>query len=79
MSTAIFGGLLVATVMNFLVTPALYVIIKSLVETVFSGKHPDEHPKAGEPIESVSSPTPHPEANAFSAPSTPYFEGINPT
>jgi HAE1 family hydrophobic/amphiphilic exporter-1 len=49
LGTAIFGGLLVATVMNFLVTPALYVVVKSLVESITGGNHPSEPSDSGEP------------------------------
>jgi HAE1 family hydrophobic/amphiphilic exporter-1 len=75
LGTAIFGGLLIATVMNFLVTPALYVVVKSLVESIFRGKGPNEPPGAGEaPVGSVTStyPSVHPEATS---PSSPNFEG----
>jgi HAE1 family hydrophobic/amphiphilic exporter-1 len=83
LGTAIFGGLLVATVMNFLVTPALYVVVKSLVEFIVGGKRPKEPPDSGEPapVEPASPtfPAVHPETNAPSAtPSSSPIEGENP-
>ncbi|GAB4371635.1 MAG: efflux RND transporter permease subunit [Elainellaceae cyanobacterium] len=80
LGTAIFGGLLVATVMNYLVTPALYVVIKSLVESILGGRPPSEPPETEEPvlIEPAPPASTHPEANAPSAPSPPRIEGENP-
>lgn len=77
LGTAIFGGLLVATVMNYLVTPALYVVVKTVTESIFGGgKRPQPPPDSdGEPfVEPPASPV-HPEV---SAPSTSYIEGDSP-
>ncbi|NJO78684.1 MAG: MMPL family transporter [Cyanobacteria bacterium RM1_2_2] len=41
LGTSVFGGLLVATLVNYLVTPVLYVVIKNLTEFVFGDKRPD--------------------------------------
>ncbi|MCU0524291.1 MAG: efflux RND transporter permease subunit [Elainella sp. Prado103] len=85
LGTAIFGGLLVATVMNYLVTPALYVVVKSLVAAVMGSKPPSEPPASSDGGEPSAERNPeqqvaatHPEAHAPSTPSTPYLEGENP-
>ena len=39
---AVFGGLLMATLVNYLVTPILYVVVKSLTDRAFGGKPPAE-------------------------------------
>jgi hypothetical protein len=41
LGTAVFGGLLIATIINYLLTPVLYVVIKNLADWLFSnGKRP---------------------------------------
>ncbi len=42
--TALFGGLLVSTVLSFLIVPVLYVVIKSLESRFLNGKPPSEPP-----------------------------------
>jgi HAE1 family hydrophobic/amphiphilic exporter-1 len=43
LGTAVFGGLLVATVLSFLLVPVLYVVIKNLYEVVFQDRSRDPH------------------------------------
>ena len=45
--TALFGGLLVSTVLSFLVVPVLYVVIKSLESRFLNSKPPSEPPVPG--------------------------------
>ena len=45
--TALFGGLLVSTVLSFLIVPVLYVVIKSLESRFLNGKPPSEPPVSG--------------------------------
>jgi HAE1 family hydrophobic/amphiphilic exporter-1 len=77
LGTAIFGGLLVATAMNYLVTPALYVVVKTLTSTLFDrGQRPDEPPDGDSGIPDPIPPLPmHPELPAPSTSSLPYSEG----
>ncbi|WNZ24962.1 efflux RND transporter permease subunit [Leptolyngbya sp. NK1-12] len=78
LGTAIFGGLLVATVMNYLVTPALYVVIKSLVASLMGSQPPSDPPTSGEPYPELPAAVPaHPEASTPSV-SAPYTEGEEP-
>ena len=85
--TALFGGLLVATVLSFLIVPVLYVVIKSL-EAHFLGTKPPSSLDGGSSGNGVS---PHPDgsdlssANGHSTPGetenpvpTPFQEGENP-
>jgi HAE1 family hydrophobic/amphiphilic exporter-1 len=47
LGTAVFGGLLLATIVNYLLTPVLYVVIKSLADRIFGdGKRPPKSPAA---------------------------------
>ncbi|MBW4539767.1 MAG: efflux RND transporter permease subunit [Myxacorys chilensis ATA2-1-KO14] len=43
LGTAVFGGLLVATILSFLLVPVLYVVIKSLYESISSRRRRDPH------------------------------------
>ncbi len=85
--TALFGGLLVATVLSFLVVPVLYVVIKSL-EAHFLGTKPPSSPDSGS---SGNGHSPHPDGLVVSSPNgqgrpsetenpvpTPFQEGENP-
>ena len=45
--TALFGGLLVSTVLSFLIVPVLYVVIKSLESRFLNNKPPSEPPGLG--------------------------------
>ena len=45
--TALFGGLLVSTVLSFLIVPVLYVVIKSLESRFLNNKPPSEPPVPG--------------------------------
>lgn len=76
---AVFGGLLVATLVNYLVTPVLYVVIKNLTEFVFGNKHP------GGPAEPPHAETSEPVAVAVSSegaellqPAPPRIQGDHP-
>ena len=42
--TTVFGGLLVATALSFLIVPVLYVVIKSLAESIFNNRPPQSPP-----------------------------------
>lgn len=49
LGTAVFGGLLIATITNYIVTPVLYVVIKGLADAIFGGgKRPPKSPAAKE-------------------------------
>ncbi|MGF1490806.1 MAG: efflux RND transporter permease subunit [Prochloraceae cyanobacterium] len=48
--TTVFGGLLVATALSFLIVPVLYVVIKSLAESLFNPKPPQSPPRDREPV-----------------------------
>lgn len=48
LGTAVFGGLLVATVLSFLLVPVLYVIIKSLADALFGGPSQPPSSPSGE-------------------------------
>jgi HAE1 family hydrophobic/amphiphilic exporter-1 len=41
LGTVVFGGLFFATFLSLLVVPVMYIVIKSLAESAFSGKDPD--------------------------------------
>ena len=45
--TALFGGLLVSTVLSFLIVPVLYVVIKSLESRFLNNKPPSDPPVPG--------------------------------
>ncbi|BAY50057.1 transporter (plasmid) [Scytonema sp. HK-05] len=63
LGTAVFGGLLIATLLSFLLVPVLYVVIKNLAEFVFNKNRP-KPPKSSQPPNSPE-PTPffEPEAS----------------
>ncbi len=46
---AVFGGLMMATIVNYLVTPILYVVIKNLTESAFGGRRGDPPVPPAEP------------------------------
>jgi len=48
--TTVFGGLLVATALSFLIVPVLYVVIKSLAESLFNPKPPQSPPRDSESV-----------------------------
>lgn len=76
LGTAVFGGLLVATVVNYLVTPILYIVIKNLTEFAF-GKRPGTPPDSGHPEIPAVSMSSEPETPALPQP-TQLQEGENP-
>lgn len=84
--TALFGGLLVSTVLSFLIVPVLYVVIKSL-EAAFLGNHKQPPPDAGasgtvsvdsSPVAGVAAVAGVPSEAEVSTP-TPFQEGESPT
>lgn len=81
LGTAIFGGLLIATIMNYIVTPALYVVVKTLVETI-SGRNrnrPGSPPDGDSPEPVVPPSLPQSEVSPPSTASPPpRIEGENP-
>ncbi|WOD37029.1 efflux RND transporter permease subunit [Nodosilinea sp. E11] len=47
LGTAVFGGLLIATIVNYLITPVLYVVIKNLELQFLKGEPPSDQPPQG--------------------------------
>ena len=47
--TTVFGGLLVATALSFLIVPILYVVIKSLADSLFNNRPPNSPPPSDRP------------------------------
>jgi hydrophobe/amphiphile efflux-1 (HAE1) family protein len=59
LGTAVFGGMLVATVLSLLFTPILYIVIKNLEENVLKGGKPGKPLPSEQPTERM--PPPHSE------------------
>ncbi len=87
--TALFGGLLVATVLSFLIVPVLYVVIKSLEAQFLGPKKPPLDPGDGDSshhldVDAVAMPAPAPNGSetateADNPTPTPFQEEENPT
>jgi HAE1 family hydrophobic/amphiphilic exporter-1 len=75
LGTAVFGGLLVSTMLSFLLVPVLYVIIKGLAEALLGGRKPPTEPPS-EPPQSHSSELPPEAVPEFQQ--TPKFQGEPP-
>jgi HAE1 family hydrophobic/amphiphilic exporter-1 len=75
---SVFGGLLMATFINYLVTPILYVVVKNLTDTLFGGKRPGPPPDDSELVEATPPEQPL-EPSELSQPASQRFqEGDSP-
>ncbi|MBD2436555.1 efflux RND transporter permease subunit [Nostoc sp. FACHB-110] len=68
LGTALFGGLLVATVLSLLIVPVLYVIIKNLEERFLKRKSAHQQPSTSDRPEAELANTPKPESAAVATP-----------
>jgi HAE1 family hydrophobic/amphiphilic exporter-1 len=75
--TAVFGGLLVSTLLSFLLVPVLYVVIKGLAEALLGGGKPPTTPPEHRGIDQPEA-EPKPEA-APEFQQAPKFQGESPT